>query len=153
MNESSTISSGNGTHRRATVSGWKEIASELNRSVRTVQRWEQELRLPVHRFGTGSAAPVFAFVDELQSWLVETTISVQSQKNLKRKPVQQIISLIQTFLTANSGEKLCNSCSSALQHIDALFWSNGTNNQWKVSIPFCPRCEPELLRDSVQMIH
>jgi hypothetical protein len=130
---------------RGMVSGWKEIASALNRSVRTVQRWERELRLPIHRFDKGGKTPVFAFENELQSWLVETTISVQSQNGLKRKPVQQIISLIQTFLTANSGEKSCHRCRSAMRHVDALFWLNGTKNQWKVSIPFCPCCEPDLL--------
>lgn len=53
----------------ATLQGWKEIASELNRSVRTVQRWEQKLNLPVHKLGTGDGSPVFAFKDELHSWL------------------------------------------------------------------------------------
>jgi hypothetical protein len=53
----------------ATLQGWKEIAAELDRSVRTVQRWEQKLNLPVHKLGTGGGSPVFAFKDELHSWL------------------------------------------------------------------------------------
>jgi hypothetical protein len=53
----------------ATLQGWKEIAAELDRSVRTVQRWEQKLNLPVHKLGSGGGAPVFAFKDELHSWL------------------------------------------------------------------------------------
>ena len=53
----------------ATLQGWKEIAAELDRSVRTVQRWEQKLGLPVHKLGNGSGSPVFAFKDELHSWL------------------------------------------------------------------------------------
>jgi hypothetical protein len=51
------------------LQGWKEIATELNRSVRTVQRWERTLGLPIHRLGNGSSCPVFAFKDELQRWL------------------------------------------------------------------------------------
>jgi len=50
------------------LQSWKEIASELNRGVRTVQRWEQTLRLPVHRLGKGPRGRVFAFKDELHSW-------------------------------------------------------------------------------------
>jgi hypothetical protein len=53
----------------ATLQGWKEISRELNRSVRTVQRWEQKLGLPVHKLGGGVGSPVFAFKDELRSWL------------------------------------------------------------------------------------
>jgi hypothetical protein len=53
----------------AALQGWKEIAAELDRSVRTVQRWEQKLNLPVHKLGAGDGSPVFAFKDELHSWL------------------------------------------------------------------------------------
>ena len=53
----------------ATLQGWKEIAVELDRSVRTVQRWEQKLNLPVHKLGAGGGSPVFAYKDELHSWL------------------------------------------------------------------------------------
>jgi len=55
--------------QRIILQGWKEIATELDRSLRTVQRWERTLGLPVHRLGSGSSSPVFAFKDELQSWL------------------------------------------------------------------------------------
>ena len=54
---------------RTVLQGWKEIASELDRGVRTVQRWERTLGLPVHRLGKGSTCPVFAFKDELHRWL------------------------------------------------------------------------------------
>ena len=37
---------------RPDLQGWKEIATHLNKSVRAVQRWEQELGLPVHRLKT-----------------------------------------------------------------------------------------------------
>jgi hypothetical protein len=62
----------------ATLQGWKEIAAELNRSVRTVQRWEQNLGLPVHKLGNGLGSPVFAFKEELRSWL-----RVKADKGMK----------------------------------------------------------------------
>jgi hypothetical protein len=51
------------------LNSWKEIASFLNRGVRTVQRWERELQLPVHRIGKGNRSPVFAFGAEIKLWL------------------------------------------------------------------------------------
>ncbi len=47
------------------LNGWKEIAVHLGKSVRTVQRWELELRLPVHRIRTAGGEIVFAFRSEL----------------------------------------------------------------------------------------
>src|SRR5215469_686878 len=52
------------------LNSWKEIAAYLGRGVRTVQRWEQELQLPVHRIGKGKRSPVFAVVSELKFWMV-----------------------------------------------------------------------------------
>lgn len=52
------------------LNSWKEIASYFGRGVRTVQRWEQELQLPVHRIGKGKRSPVFAVASELKFWMV-----------------------------------------------------------------------------------
>jgi|SRR5215469_12372760 len=52
-----------------TLNSWKEIAQYLDRGLRTVQRWEHELGLPVHRIGKGRRSPVFATVSELNFWL------------------------------------------------------------------------------------
>jgi hypothetical protein len=41
----------------------------MGRGVRTVQRWERQLGLPVHRVGDGPRSPVFAFAPELKLWL------------------------------------------------------------------------------------
>jgi hypothetical protein len=52
-----------------TLNSWKEVASYLGRGVRTVQRWEAELQLPVYRMGNSERGPVFAFRAELDNWL------------------------------------------------------------------------------------
>ena len=54
---------------REPLQSWKEIAAELGRGVRTVQRWERTLQLPVHRLGKGLRSPVFAFKDEIRLWM------------------------------------------------------------------------------------
>jgi len=50
------------------LDGWKEIAAYLAKSVRTVQRWEKELGLPIHRVGSGHGESVHALVEELDRW-------------------------------------------------------------------------------------
>ncbi len=51
------------------LTGWKQIASHLGRSVRSVQRWERELGLPVRRVRTQTSEVVFARRDEIAAWL------------------------------------------------------------------------------------
>ena len=48
--------------------GWKEIANHFDRTPRTVQRWEREFGLPVHRIGLGKAEVVHALRTELEAW-------------------------------------------------------------------------------------
>jgi len=51
------------------LDGWKDIASCLNRSVRTVQRWEAQLGLPIRRKGAPGGEIVYAFRGEIDAWL------------------------------------------------------------------------------------
>src|SRR5579863_5806353 len=53
----------------ARLDSWKEIASYVGRNVRTVIRWEKERGLPVHRVPGGGRQAVFAFPDEIDSWM------------------------------------------------------------------------------------
>jgi Tol biopolymer transport system component len=50
------------------LESWKEIAGYLNRSVTTVQRWEQEEELPIHRLVHGKGGSVYALTHELNAW-------------------------------------------------------------------------------------
>jgi TolB-like protein len=47
---------------------WKAIAAHLGRDVRTVQRWEKTLGLPIHRRRLEKLDSVYAFGDELDQW-------------------------------------------------------------------------------------
>jgi len=51
------------------LDSWKEIASYLQRSVRTVQRWEQDENLPVRRLQHREQGSVYAFRPELDAWM------------------------------------------------------------------------------------
>jgi len=50
------------------LDSWKEIAVFLHRGVRTVQRWEREEGLPVHRHHHGKRGTVFASTSEIKQW-------------------------------------------------------------------------------------
>jgi serine/threonine-protein kinase len=50
------------------LESWKEIATYLNRDMRTVQRWEQTKGLPVRRLPGGDMARVYALKSELDAW-------------------------------------------------------------------------------------
>ena len=55
--------------RTLVLNSWKEIADYLNCGVRTVQRWEHDLDLPVYRPRPGKRGPVCAFASEIQIWM------------------------------------------------------------------------------------
>jgi Tol biopolymer transport system component len=50
------------------LDSWKEIASYLGRGVRTVQRWEREEGLPIHRLAHEKRGNVYARREELAAW-------------------------------------------------------------------------------------
>lgn len=51
------------------LNSWKEIASYLGRGVRTVQRYERDLGLPVRRPRGKSRSAVIAMPEDLDKWL------------------------------------------------------------------------------------
>ncbi len=56
----------NTPHR--TLESWKQIAAYLERSERTVRRWEASEGLPVHRRRHQKQDSVFAYRHELEAW-------------------------------------------------------------------------------------
>src|SRR5947209_19824211 len=53
------------------LESWGEIANYLRRDVRTVQRWERTLGLPVRRLRVGKLSSVYAYRTELDKWYLE----------------------------------------------------------------------------------
>lgn len=51
-----------------TLESWKQIAAYLDRSERTVRRWEATEGLPVHRREHEKQDTVFAFRHEIEAW-------------------------------------------------------------------------------------
>jgi Tol biopolymer transport system component len=61
------------------LDSWKEIAAYLGRGVRTVQRWEREEGLPVHRLVHDKRGSVYAQRDELAAWWESRRVTLASQ--------------------------------------------------------------------------
>lgn len=57
---------------RNLLCSWKEIASYMGLGVRTVQRYEQHLGLPVHRLTGNLRSSVSGFTDEIDTWRATT---------------------------------------------------------------------------------
>jgi hypothetical protein len=59
------------------LSGWKDIANYLGKGVRTVQRYEGDLRLPVRRPAGRARGSVVATTAEIDSWVAASPIREQ----------------------------------------------------------------------------
>ena len=63
------FSDSSGAARLHRLDSWKAIAEYLGRHVTTVQRWEQDEGLPVHRHHHEKRGSVYAYPAELEQWL------------------------------------------------------------------------------------
>ena len=74
------------------LDSWKEIASYLNRGARTVQRWEREEGLPVHRLHHEKLGSVYAYRSELDAWWTgrRSKLEVQPQTESEAEPEPSI---------------------------------------------------------------
>jgi hypothetical protein len=70
------------------LNSWKEIAAYMGRGVRTVQRWERELGLPVRRPRGKERSAVIALTTDLDQWLHKVpqgTLNSHPSTNEKRE--------------------------------------------------------------------
>ena len=48
----------------------------------------------------------------------------------------------------------CSDCGSVMQQLTGVFWfSEADDFKWKISLPFCPSCEPLLLQRCSETVH
>src|SRR5262245_46443200 len=87
------------------LDSWKEIAGHLNRSVRTVTRWEREEGLPVHRHLHSKSGTVYAYKAELDDWWKsrgETAAGSEGQNRFRVVPRFWIVASAAAVLLALS---------------------------------------------------
>ncbi len=61
------------------LDSWKEIASYLKRSVRTVTRWERDEGLPVHRHIHSKTGTVYAYRPEIDAWWINRGKQIENE--------------------------------------------------------------------------
>src|SRR5271168_5303089 len=64
------------------LDSWKEIAGYLKRGVRTVQRWERESGLPVHRLTMEKRGVVHAYTAEIDLWWQDRSGAISAQESV-----------------------------------------------------------------------
>lgn len=72
------------------LSSWKEIAHFFGKGVRTVQRWEKTLDLPIHRPPGAPSNVVLARTSDLEEWMHRGQAAAavaSSEDDLKSSPV------------------------------------------------------------------
>jgi hypothetical protein len=73
---------------------WKDIAKYLGKSVRTVQRWEENFGLPVLRpNGTRRKSAVVAQIRDLDAWLAGQWSGRTNGKKQDGKPAERIVGI------------------------------------------------------------
>lgn len=72
-----------GTPKGEFLTGWKEIANYLNRGVRTIQRYERELGLPIRRPAKNAVGSVTAVKVELDGWVSARLVRVLAERNVQ----------------------------------------------------------------------
>lgn len=75
------------SERNDRLDSWKAIAFYLKRDVRTVQLWEKEQALPVHRHRHASLPSVFAYKSELDSWCSNRTDGPRKALGIRQRLV------------------------------------------------------------------
>ena len=110
------------------LDSWKEIASYLKREVRTVQLWEKNEGLPVHRQFHKRLGSVFALRSEIEKWRREVSgaetgdATTFKQVNVRCSPLRVYVLPIQNLSSRRELRDLCKpivaSTLQALQQID-----------------------------------
>lgn len=77
------------------LGSWKEIAAYLGKSVRTVQRWERNLGMPIRRPAAHNQGIVIAIPTDLDEWIQRQTPSAKGRNGRNGNGSARLTDLIQ----------------------------------------------------------
>jgi hypothetical protein len=130
------------------LNSWKEIATYLARGVRTVQRWEAELQLPVHRPRGKNRSAVMAFRAELDQWLSRTPLECDNKESSHalfeiahemRELASQLFAAAESAAAESQrqseGRKLVEAAGAIVQRLDLLINRNSESSHFESSDP------------------
>ncbi len=87
------------------LDSWKEIANYLRREVRTVQLWEKNEGLPVHRHFHKHLGTVFAFRSEIEEW--RGNVQQKNRAETERKSQEPVLGEKRIVLHITPLRNLC----------------------------------------------
>ena len=139
------------------LSSWKDIARYLGKGVRTVQRWERQLGLPVRRpVGASQKSAVLLYRRDVDAWLA-TRFSARPQHQetalantrLARSTLKERIRKAQELRTTHSvlAEQIQESIRLLAQRCD-LLTSQTMREPWFPASSLAPRLLPDSLSNS-----
>lgn len=111
------------------LSSWKEIAHFFGKGVRTVQRWEKTLDLPIHRPPGAPSNVVLARTSDLEEWMhrgpVVRAVAEEAPEMGSDSAVFASIAELETELTALAAEmgaktSFADSVSTAPERLTAI---------------------------------
>jgi hypothetical protein len=139
------------------LSSWKDIARYLGKGVRTVQRWERQLGLPVRRpVGASQKSAVLLYRGDVDAWLA-TRFSARSQNretalentHLVRSTLKERIRKAQELRTTHCvlREQIQESIRQLTERCD-LLTSQTLREPWFPAPSVGPRLLPDSLPSS-----
>jgi|SRR5579883_625883 len=108
------------------LNSWKEISAHLGRGVRTAQRWERDLGLPVRRPRGKHRSAVIAFRKELDLWLAHCPLTMREQSvNGETLKTAQVRTVLRQSLQAGSAlrQELRRQCEQTTEIMSSLMTS------------------------------
>lgn len=111
------------------LSSWKEIAHFFGKGVRTVQRWEKTLDLPIHRPPGAPSNVVLARTSDLEEWMhrgpVLRAVAEDARETGSDSAVFASIASLETELAALAAEvgsktEFVNGTSTAPERLTAI---------------------------------
>jgi hypothetical protein len=136
----------NSSEDSAVLSSWKDIARYLGKGVRTVQRWERHLGLPVRRpIGASQKSAVVLYRGDVDAWLVThfsaRTLQKDGEKGNRssrsaRSTLREGIRTARELRTAN--QKLTEQIIASIQLLTErcdLLSTQGLQEPWRAGGP------------------
>ncbi|HYX52219.1 MAG TPA: hypothetical protein VE783_02130 [Candidatus Limnocylindrales bacterium] len=127
------------------LNSWKEIACYLNRGVRTVQRWEAELGMPVRRPRNKSRSAVIAFRSDLDRWLRQNPAAEAGRELPVSSPGKEMVRRDDLIQAVHRCQSLCaemqqtltgfsNAVSEYRRTVQTLMISRGERPGWQPAL-------------------
>jgi adenylate cyclase len=139
------------------IDSWKEIAAYLKRGARTVQRWEREAGLPVHRLRHDRPGSVYAYKSEVDAWWLSRRSTLEKEL-AANQPSEFSISILpfEDMSREKDQQYFCDGIAeeitSALSTIQGLRISSGAPSaRAETLLTGSVRKSGERLRISVQL--